>query len=568
MKSPILKAIAFCSILFVHQVAAQTQNNNLFFGSQHTIVGNASLISSNSKVIVQNLGSAGQDGVAIHFRDSEFHLNLESRTYPIGSTLDESIYGHELGKSEERIGNIHMRFNQQSDEILPDFSSIGKKSYSITILDQNFNTVAVRTGLTGATMVINPNNNMPPVAIRACWHKKYDSNGDVSGYYASLHRVVADASEETYQLPNGELFKGSLVLLMAELDSNPQQMVYSKASVIGSKLGYVTIEGEWLLKFQHIFHEALGETKFHATENAIIVSNGGMLPEYMTRMEFLEYFFGRVNYFEWSMNVPKLNQVPHNSYFMSKAYALFGKDDISVGFLKMKKDQEGFEITPNFQDIGSTSYTLNLYENGRQVSSVLMKGTAGTLKLPTAYSDSFSIRTGFDINKIFLKFNSPQKFQTTDGKWETPDRIEFIANAPSISYSTLAFVDLTSKDISEYIINDGTTIRPKSDKVAEHNTDEATEKRRPENPVSLQLFPNPANGIFKIQINGSFSGPILINISDIHGKKYSANQLGGIIKDDNGISLELDISNLPDGIYLCSLSLDGQVITKKIVIDR
>ena len=68
---------------------------------------------------------------------------------------------------------------------------------------------------------------------------------------------------------------------------------------------------------------------------------------------------------------------------------------------------------------------------------------------------------------------------------------------------------------------------------------------------ALAVFPNPTKGVFYIDCQGK---PEEVSVFNILGKKVYT-----------GTENKVDISNLPDGIYLVNLKIDKQVVTKRIL---
>lgn len=78
--------------------------------------------------------------------------------------------------------------------------------------------------------------------------------------------------------------------------------------------------------------------------------------------------------------------------------------------------------------------------------------------------------------------------------------------------------------------------------------------------ADLQLFPNPGNGNLTIQGSTSLKG-MKISVSDIKGKVLFTNQV-----EKERLDLELDITELPSGMYLIQLqSEDGSMRQEKYV---
>ncbi len=75
---------------------------------------------------------------------------------------------------------------------------------------------------------------------------------------------------------------------------------------------------------------------------------------------------------------------------------------------------------------------------------------------------------------------------------------------------------------------------------------------------SLQLFPNPSNGIFSITPDGGI--PVEVNIYNLTGEMiYNA-----IIQPGK---TEIDLSNKPKGIYILRTESDNTIMTKKIIFN-
>ncbi len=75
---------------------------------------------------------------------------------------------------------------------------------------------------------------------------------------------------------------------------------------------------------------------------------------------------------------------------------------------------------------------------------------------------------------------------------------------------------------------------------------------------SLKIYPNPANDFVSIEMLNANLKDYSFTITDLNGNL--------ILKTEN--TAKVDISKLPDGIYLGTISIDDQKSTKKIIISR
>ena len=81
---------------------------------------------------------------------------------------------------------------------------------------------------------------------------------------------------------------------------------------------------------------------------------------------------------------------------------------------------------------------------------------------------------------------------------------------------------------------------------------------------SIDIFPNPSNGQFNIEIQSINNKPVQMRIFNAFGSE--------VYNDDNLIingftTKVVDLSNFPEGIYYLNLHGDGVNIIKKIVIN-
>jgi len=82
-----------------------------------------------------------------------------------------------------------------------------------------------------------------------------------------------------------------------------------------------------------------------------------------------------------------------------------------------------------------------------------------------------------------------------------------------------------------------------------------------ENDMIVQTFPNPSNGIFSVSC-GDCSGRVEISITNLLGEKLYENQYN--INTESQI--EIDLSGVPEGIYLLKVEDDTNEIVKKLII--
>ena len=80
----------------------------------------------------------------------------------------------------------------------------------------------------------------------------------------------------------------------------------------------------------------------------------------------------------------------------------------------------------------------------------------------------------------------------------------------------------------------------------------------------VNLYPNPSNGIFKLDLEGLNNNQIDLSVMDVSGKVVYAKS---IASNSNKLIVPMNISNAEDGVYFIRISA-GTTITKRIVVSR
>ena len=80
----------------------------------------------------------------------------------------------------------------------------------------------------------------------------------------------------------------------------------------------------------------------------------------------------------------------------------------------------------------------------------------------------------------------------------------------------------------------------------------------------VNIYPNPSNGIFKLDLDGLNNNQIDLSVMDVSGKVVYAKS---IASNSNKLIVPMNISNAEDGVYFIRIS-SGTTITKRIVVSR
>lgn len=105
---------------------------------------------------------------------------------------------------------------------------------------------------------------------------------------------------------------------------------------------------------------------------------------------------------------------------------------------------------------------------------------------------------------------------------------------------------------------DGTTLSTLKVKEAGSTTGLALLSDRVSN---LAVFPNPSNDVVKVNFDLKRSSHVTINVSDLNGKRLISVLKG---KYNGNVTKEVNISELPQGVYLMNIEVDGKSATQKI----
>jgi len=81
--------------------------------------------------------------------------------------------------------------------------------------------------------------------------------------------------------------------------------------------------------------------------------------------------------------------------------------------------------------------------------------------------------------------------------------------------------------------------------------------------ASINVFPNPNNGIALLKYSSHFNENLSINLFDITGKKVYSNQ---IKKETGEMQMHLDLKTMPKGIYFLNVRGDKTIKTAKCII--
>jgi hypothetical protein len=80
---------------------------------------------------------------------------------------------------------------------------------------------------------------------------------------------------------------------------------------------------------------------------------------------------------------------------------------------------------------------------------------------------------------------------------------------------------------------------------------------------SLNIFPNPSNGLFSLKIGNEISGEIQFNVTDLNGKVVLSGDLNG---DNQNASKTIDLTGKLKGVYFVNVRAGGKEYSRKVVV--
>jgi hypothetical protein len=79
-----------------------------------------------------------------------------------------------------------------------------------------------------------------------------------------------------------------------------------------------------------------------------------------------------------------------------------------------------------------------------------------------------------------------------------------------------------------------------------------------------QNFPNPASGTAAFYVNLPKAGHVLVGLSNLQGQVLRQQDLGQLVQGNHRITL--DLSDLAEGIYFYTVTVDGVAVSKKVMV--
>jgi hypothetical protein len=80
----------------------------------------------------------------------------------------------------------------------------------------------------------------------------------------------------------------------------------------------------------------------------------------------------------------------------------------------------------------------------------------------------------------------------------------------------------------------------------------------------IQLYPNPTTGMVTLEITGQTSSEVSVVVYDVNGRLVADFPQSALANSKR----ELDLSASPSGVYLVKVLIEGQIVSKRLVVGR
>ena len=89
-------------------------------------------------------------------------------------------------------------------------------------------------------------------------------------------------------------------------------------------------------------------------------------------------------------------------------------------------------------------------------------------------------------------------------------------------------------------------------------------KTRTNSIQNFEIYPNPNNGLFTVQLSIQDKQQVGVKIYDIRGTEVRSENWG---LQNGSVDRKIDLSSLAKGIYFIHLQTDKNVVAKKVIIE-
>jgi hypothetical protein len=346
-----------------------SENASLVYqGLTNSSLGNATLAVSGSQLVVSNLGSSGQDGVAIALPGNLSGLEAHwqnpdpSGTLPVGAYLKQQVVGPGRDGTSGVLGMVAVTKAGTSNYVVSaDFSPVGVSTYTVQAYRQGV-LVAQASGQPGAALAVASGCSWSGDIGWTCCPLIVDVSVDWGSGGTSLAVAGAKVTcDHLYITPEG-----------VSLPSQPTAF-----QITGAMLPPITITSENVtLPYGGLSHTSLGNATVAVQGNQLSISNLGSsgqdgvsiaLPGTLTGLEM-----------HWQDPDP-LGALPVGAYLKQQVVgpASDGTSGVLGALQVTKAGTSNYVVSADFSPVGASTYTVQAYRQGVMVAQASgQKGAA------------------------------------------------------------------------------------------------------------------------------------------------------------------------------------------------
>ena len=419
-------------------------------GLTHTALGNASLLLSGKTkkggpLIIQNLGSSGQDGVSISLnRGNNFAGNWQDldpgNALPIGAYVESQMVGTAGMVTNGVLGSTFCTKAGTSNYVISvDYSPLGSPAHTVQV----FNGPVLVAQLTGQPGTFCATVKLPPWI---CTINPYLNNEWPTPVEITLNGGLTVLGTEILMVPEGA----------------PPVTAVSAEQILAAGIPSITITDETIsVNYAGLEHTALGDATLllhRQTNDMLTVANLGSSGQDGV---FVALATNVGTYFQalWQPLDPT-NGLPPGAYIQSEIFGTAGTvANGPLGWWRLTKlGTSSYAVTADYSAMGSTTLTVQVYNGANLVATRTgQSGPLGTIAgcvdddehgnpVPTG---PYGIPLG-PFGGALTMFG-PLDIGLADGTAVTGDRFVVLPESTT-TVSSLSGVQLTASGISQIVI--------------------------------------------------------------------------------------------------------------------
>jgi hypothetical protein len=423
-----------------------SENVSLVYqGLTNTSLGNAAATAKTNKIIIRNIGSSGQDGLAVTMPTGTTGLDVTwqdvdaSNTLPVGAYLQQQISGTGGGAASGPWGTLTVTKAGTGNYVLSaDYSAIGASTYTFQAF-LNGVLVAQATGQSNQPEMTSLPDSVgfgtPPA----------DAQKVTTFLWGAAYFDWTSASSVVF--PGGTSLACDRIYVMPEttaITTAPASMQLTASQVPG-----LTITSENVsLVYQGLTNTSLGNAAATAKTNKIVVSNLGSSGQDGLAIQLPDGPGGVIVHYE---PVDASNSLPVGAYLQEQVVGTSGGITNGVlGTVTSTKAATGsYILTADFSPIGAQTCTVQAYLRG------VLVGQMNNLPVSAPLGGEASFISDWDIEITCCPFTwrithswggSPTSFAFSGGPVVTCDELSITPNNVSFD-SPPASLQLTASQV-------------------------------------------------------------------------------------------------------------------------